>query len=104
MSKVISLKIDLTKIDKKRIYVSEKTGAKYLDAIIMLNDEPDRFENNGMVVQSVSKEEREAGTRGEILGNVKILSNRSENPNSSGSANNARTDTLDDTEDQSLPF
>ena len=74
MSNVIALKINLKEIEKARLFTSQKTGAIYLDAVLMLNLEKDQYENNGMIVQSVSKEEREAGTRGPILGNAKILS------------------------------
>ena len=75
MKQTISLKIDVTKIDKSRLFKSEKTGNVYLDAVILLNTEKDQYDNNGMVIQSVSKEEREKGVKGEILGNVKILGN-----------------------------
>jgi hypothetical protein len=72
MSKqLVVLKIDVKKIDKKRLF----EGAKgvYLDAVLFLDSEPDQYENNGMITQSVSKEEREAGVKGNILGNAKIM-------------------------------
>jgi hypothetical protein len=68
---IVNLKIDVTKIDKDRLYKG-KSGT-YLDAIVFLKDETDQYGNNGMITQSVSKEEREAGVRGSILGNAKIL-------------------------------
>ena len=71
MRKTISLKIDVTKIDKERLYQGKK--GVYLDAILMFDTEKDKYDNNGMIVQSVSKEEREAGTQGNILGNAKDL-------------------------------
>jgi hypothetical protein len=74
MSKVIALKIDVTKIDKQRLYKGEK--GTYLDAVLFLEDEDDRFGQRGMITQSVKKEEREAGTRGAILGNCKVLSEK----------------------------
>ena len=80
MRKTISLKIDLTKIDKNRIYVSDKTGNKYLDAILMFDETPDKYQNNGMIVQSVSKEERDKGIKGNILGNAKDLSKGENKP------------------------
>jgi len=40
-----------------------------------LKDEADEYGNHGFIVQSVTKEEREKGVKGEILGNVKILGN-----------------------------
>ena len=71
MKKTINLKIDVTKIDKARLYQGQK--GTYLDAILMYNEEKDQYENNGMIVQSVSKEEKESGIKGNILGNAKVL-------------------------------
>jgi hypothetical protein len=71
MAQMLSLKIDVTKIDKARLF----TGAKgtYLDCVVFLKDEPDQYGNIGMITQSVSKEEREAGTKGAILGNARKI-------------------------------
>jgi len=70
--KVISLKIDIDKIDKSKLFKGQK--GTYLDAVVFLNDEKDQYGNNGMITQSVSKEEREKGGKGVILGNAKIVS------------------------------
>lgn len=78
MSKTINLKIDVTKIDKERLFKGSK--GTYLDAVVFLNDEPDQYGNNGMIVQSVSKEERERGFRGEILGNCKVFGGNGSQP------------------------
>lgn len=69
--KIISLKIDVTKIDKARLFKGEK--GTYLDATFLYNDEPDQYENNGMIVQAVSEEERKQKVRGTILGNGKVV-------------------------------
>lgn len=50
-----------------------KNGAKYLDAIAMELDQPDQYGNNWRIVEAVSKEERQAGKRGPILGNGKNI-------------------------------
>jgi len=71
MSKLIAIKIDVSKIDKDRLFQGKK--GSYLDATVFLNDEEGQYGDNGMITQSVSKEEREAGVKGNILGNVKIL-------------------------------
>lgn len=67
---MITLKIDVTKIDKSKLFEG-KNGAKYLDIVLM--DRDDAYGNNYMVVQSVTKEERLAGKRGAILGNGKNM-------------------------------
>ena len=71
MSKLIAIKIDVTKYDEARLYQGAK--GKYLDSTVFLSDEQGQYGDNGMITQSVSKEEREAGVKGNILGNVKIL-------------------------------
>lgn len=71
MAKIVAIKIDVTKIDKERLYKGAK--GTYLDAVVFLEDEPDQYGNNGMITQQVSKEERQNGIKGSILGNVKIV-------------------------------
>lgn len=79
MSKLIAIKIDVTKIEKERLFEG-KTGAQYLDAVVFVNDEAGQYGDNGMITQSVSKDEREAGVKGNILGNVKILGTFDDKP------------------------
>jgi hypothetical protein len=68
----ISVKIDVTKIEKERL-VKGKKGT-YLDLTTFVDlDEVDQYDNNGFISQSVSKEERDAGVKGPILGNVKVF-------------------------------
>jgi len=73
MARLVSIKIDLSKIDKSRIFESQKTGAKYLHITGVLTDTPDQYENNGFVKQNTTKEEREAGVKLPIVGNFKLL-------------------------------
>lgn len=66
------LKIDVTKIDKSHLF----TGAKgtYLDLTLMDNrDGVDQYGNSGFIVQDVTKEKREAGIKGPIIGNWKHI-------------------------------
>jgi len=73
MNKVgISLKIDVSKIDKNRLFKGEK--GIYLDATAFVDlDNLDQYGNSGMITQDVSKEEKESGTQGPILGNSKVF-------------------------------
>lgn len=78
--RIKAIRIDVTKITKDRLYVG-KTGAKYLDAIAMELDQPDQYGNTWRIVESVTKEERAAGKRGPILGNMKdIVGKASQKP------------------------
>ena len=68
----VSLKIDVTKIEKARLVKGVK--GVYLDCTAFIDtDIADQYGNNGMITQSVSKEEREQGVKGPILGNSKVF-------------------------------
>jgi hypothetical protein len=70
----VSLKIDVTKIDKMRLYHSQNTGAKFLDATVFIDiDNPDDFGQHGPITQNVTKEERQQKVKGPILGNCKVF-------------------------------
>jgi hypothetical protein len=71
MATNISVKLDVMKIDKKKLYQGGK--GTYLDAVIIMRDEPDQYGNIGMIVQGSTKEEREQGIKGAILGNVRYI-------------------------------
>jgi hypothetical protein len=64
------LRIDVTKIDKSALYKGAK--GTYLDITLLDNrDGTDQYGNDGMIVQDIGKERREAGEKGAILGNWK---------------------------------
>lgn len=68
----ISVRIDVTKIDKSRLYKGAK--GTYLDLTTFVDTEQqDQYENNGFISQSVTKEEREVKLQTPILGNVKVF-------------------------------
>ena len=67
----VNLKIDVTKIDKSRLFNGEK--GTYLDLSTFIDiDNLDQYGNNGFITQSTTKEEREGGVKLPILGNVKV--------------------------------
>lgn len=71
MQKLISLNIDVSKIDPKRLYKGKK--GQYLSATLFLKEEVDQYGNNGFIVESITKEEREKGQKGTIIGNAKFM-------------------------------
>ncbi len=71
MNSVITAKLDVTKVDKSRLFAG-KNGAKYLD-IVLIPVQNSKYDDDFMIVQSVSKEERARGVKGAILGNAKIM-------------------------------
>jgi len=73
MSKIgVTLKIDVTKIEKARLFEGKK--GKYLDATVFIDlADLDQYGNSGMITQDVSKEERDQKVQGNILGNCKVF-------------------------------
>ena len=75
MSKIgVSLKIDVSKIDKNRLFKGQK--GVYLDATVFIDTaQLDQYGNSGMITQDVKKEEKDQGIKGNILGNCKVFWN-----------------------------
>ena len=75
MSKIgVSLKIDVSKIEKARLFKGQK--GVYLDATVFIDTaQLDQYGNSGMITQDVKKEEKDQGVKGAILGNCKVFWN-----------------------------
>ena len=71
MSKLLSVSIDVTKIDKSELIVGAK--GTYLNLTVSLNDEADKFGNTVSAWQSQSKEQRESKVDRNFLGNGKVI-------------------------------
>ena len=71
MASIISASIDLTKIDKAKIYEGKK--GKYYPITVVLNDEPGQYGDSGYIMTEQTKEERDAKTQKQNLGNVKVV-------------------------------
>ena len=105
MSKLLIGSIDLTKIDKTKIVTADKNGkpfengAKYLNVVVWINDEADKYGNNASIQISQSKEERESGVKATYIGNLKEPQSRSNEPTSTKS-----TFITDDLIADDLPF
>ena len=68
----VRVKLNVSQIDKARLFRGEK--GMYLDATVFIDTEQEsQWGDNGMVTQDVSKEERDQGIKGNILGNVKVF-------------------------------
>ena len=71
MSKLVSISLDVTKINKSELITGEK--GTYLNLTVSLNDTPDKFGNTVSAWQSQTKEQREAKVNRTFLGNGKVL-------------------------------
>jgi hypothetical protein len=71
MATILSASLNVAKIDKTKL-IQGKTG-QFLNVTITINDEADKFGNNASIFESQSKEEREAKTPKNYLGNGKVI-------------------------------
>ena len=105
MSKVgITMSINVSKIDKSKLFAGKQ--GKYLDAQVFVDIAgADEYGNSGMITQAVSKEEREQGVKGAILGNVKVFWREpsQQAPQANGNQYQQATPVVDDFSDD-LPF
>lgn len=105
MKVAVALKIDVTKIDKAKLFKGQK--GTYLDATIFLDlGEADQYGNHGMITQQVTKEEKDAGVKGAILGNGKIVWREGEarQPAPRQQQSQQAAPPVDDFEDSDIPF
>ena len=69
MPRPIKLKINVTRILKDHLYTGK--NGKYLDLVAWPNKNgPDQYGNTHMVCQELSREARDKGERGPIIGNL----------------------------------
>lgn len=67
---MIVISLNVIKLEKGRFF----KGKKGIYADLALIEGPDDFGNDGFVVQSITKEERDAGEKGKIVGNWRTVS------------------------------
>lgn len=93
---MIVCSVDVKKIDKALLF----NGAKgsYLD--ITLHDKPDDYGNDGFVAQRVSKEQRQQGIQGPIIGNWREIQAKGSRPKQQ----HPKSLPQPQNEDQDIPF
>ena len=68
----IEVRIDVTKIDKARLYKGAK-GTYLTMTTFVDTDNPDQYENHGFISHKQTKEESDSKTYTPILGNCKVF-------------------------------
>ncbi len=100
----VELRIDVTKIEKARIYEGEK--GKYLTMTVFVDpDHADQYGNNGMITHKKNEGEE----RAPILGNCKVFWSDNAQPNQQQQAQNAVASQqyqapADDFDNSDIPF
>lgn len=106
MGAIATVKIDLNKLDKARIYEG-KNGAKWYEFSLMVNDKTSQYGDNIQATDTQSKEEREAKASKNFLGGGKVVwvgkegisvAERTDGNNTSSKASNSNQSASD------LPF
>lgn len=69
MANLIYIKLDVTKIEKTRLFEG-KNGAKYLD-LVCVPTTNSKYGDTHFITQSCTKEERQGGLKMPIIGNAK---------------------------------
>lgn len=68
---MISISINVSKINKEYLY--EGKNGKYLNVVLFKLETPDQYGNDFKAVQGLTKAQREAGLKGNILGSAKTM-------------------------------
>lgn len=107
MSKVgISLSINVSEIEKGRIFKGKK--GNYLDMTVFVDlDQADQYGNHGMIVQSTTKDEKQNGVKGKILGNCKVFwkgESQQQAPQQNQPQQQATANDFDNSFDDDIPF
>ena len=102
MASIIKASINLTAIPKDKIFKGKK--GSYLPITITLNDELDRFGNQGPVVVEQTKEERDAKAAKTYLGNVKVVWTNGQNVDPAPRDNQPAQAAPAPAVDEDLPF
>jgi len=96
---MINVRINVSKIDKEKLY----HGAKGVYLNVCLIETPNNeYGNDYIAIQELPKEERDAGARGAVLGNAKKLVPLEERQSAKPPANPVKTNP-EQPEDQ-IPF
>ncbi len=100
----ISIKIDVTKIDKARLFKGAK--GTYLDLTTFIDTEVEgTYGDHGFISQSTSKEERENNVQTAILGNCTVFSKKESDNQQEESYNpEPRSQGKTEDEDGDIPF
>lgn len=100
---MIIAKIDVTKLDKGHFFKGQK--GTYADLVLIPNkDGVDQYGNDGFVSQGISKEARDSGKKGAIIGNYRKINRGGADPGAAPKAKAKPADDLPLEADDDVPF
>jgi hypothetical protein len=75
---LFKFRINLSNLAKEKLYHGSK--GIYLNGVIIKHDTTDQYGKDGIIIQEISEEERKEGKKGNVLGNIIILSKAPADP------------------------
>jgi hypothetical protein len=72
MAAICTVKIDLSKIDKSKIYKTEK-GSSYYEFTLSINDKTSEYGDNISATESQTKEQRDNKEKKSFIGGGKVI-------------------------------
>ena len=101
MSKIgVNLSIDVSKLDKSRLYKGAK--GTYANLTVFIDSNPDQFGKNGGVKEQATKDERDQKVKMPFVGNATIF--WSDNPDFQQARVEQAQEPATDEFDDSIPF
>ena len=102
MAQIVSISIDLKKIDKSKI-IEGKNGAKYYNLNVLVNDDFDKYNNNVSVTEPQTKQQREAKEKRTFLGNGRVIWSNAATPKAEYKEQESKSENTQQPQDD-LPF
>jgi hypothetical protein len=101
MSKIgVNLSIDVSKLDKSRLYKGAK--GTYANLTVFIDSNPDQYGKNGGVKEQATKDERDQKVKMQFVGNATIF--WSDNPDFQQARVEQAQEPATDEFDDSIPF
>jgi hypothetical protein len=101
MPRPIKIKIDVSKIDKLALY--KGTKGTYLDCVAWPSKTTGQYGDTHYIVQELSREKRDAGEKGAIIGNMTVPDDEQRRQEARPVRRQAQVVTQDGDEDD-IPF
>jgi len=99
---MIKIKLDVSKIDKSRLYKGAK--GTYLDLVVYENESPNTYGNDYSVKQDCTKEDRDNGVKMPYIGNGKRIGQKAPPPQQARNIPRAQPAAQDVEDDSEIPF
>lgn len=94
--------INIDKLEENRLFAGKKGNYYNFTSLIDL-DSQGQYNDNGFIAHDVSKEERDQGIKGAIVGNVKVVWKENEGQ-SHAPPNTPQSDFMGGYDDDEIPF